>query len=160
MRPKGQSTLFLPLCLGIDTFPWLIDVNSVNSSQTMFGVEKFYLRPHMGDDSYLREWTMHRMLARFSLPYLRTRTVLFKLNNEVRGVYTLMEAPDQDYVFHRSYPGFNWLNHGLWKVKTARRPWSRKERTLLPSHRHWSPSARHYERDVHRRTGSRLFLLA
>ena len=38
---------------------------------------RFYLRNHMSDPSFMREWSMHRMLRRFGLPYLRTRTVRF-----------------------------------------------------------------------------------
>ena len=28
-------------------------------------------RNHMSDTSFMREWSMHRMLRRFGLPYLR-----------------------------------------------------------------------------------------
>lgn len=61
---------------------------------------------------------MHRMLARFGLPHLRTRTVRFFVNDEPVGLYDLLEAPDQDYVFQRSFPDFDPTNYGLYKVKT------------------------------------------
>ena len=66
-------------------------------------MEKFYLRNHFGDPSYVRDWSTHRMLRRFGLPYLRTRTAKLYINGEYTGLYSLMEAPDQDYVFYRSF---------------------------------------------------------
>ena len=103
-RPRGQSTNTVPVCMGIKTFPWIIDVaGGADSRQRLFGMGRFYLRNHLGDASYMREWTMHRMLRRFDLPYLRTRTVKLFINGEYTGLYSLMEAPDQDYVFYRSF---------------------------------------------------------
>jgi len=103
MRPRGQSTMFFPLCLGLDGVPYLIDVASSFSAQRLFGMEMFYLRNHLGDSSFMREWSMHRMLRRFGLPYLRTRTAKLHVNEEYVGTYTLMEAPDQDYIFYRGF---------------------------------------------------------
>ena len=63
-------------CLGYKSFPWLVDVaGGADKTQRLFGMEKFYLRNHLGDQSHMRDWSMHRMLRRFGLPYLRTRTV-------------------------------------------------------------------------------------
>ena len=128
MRPRGQSTLATPFCMGYKTIPWLIDITGgADKTQRLFGMEKFYLRNHYDDPSYLREWTMHRMLRRFGLPYLRTRTVKLFINDEYTGLYLLMEAPDQDYVFYRNFgvenknaastkPPFA-AGHAMYKVK-------------------------------------------
>ena len=82
-------------------------------------MEKFYLRNHFGDASYMRDWSMHRMLRRFGLPYLRTRTAKLYINGDYTGLYSLMEAPDQDYVFYRSF-GVDTRapNHAMYEVKT------------------------------------------
>ena len=77
-----------------------------------------YLRHHMSDASYMRDWSMHRMLARFDLPYLRTRHVRFFINGVAKGLYAFMEAPDQDYVFQRSFPKYNKANFSLFKFKS------------------------------------------
>ena len=66
-------------------------------------MEEFYLRNHHLDHSFMREWAMHRMLRRFELPYLRTRTAKLYINGDYNGTYSLMEAPDQDYVFYRNF---------------------------------------------------------
>jgi hypothetical protein len=58
------------------------------------------------------------MLARFGLPHLRIRTVRLFLGDEYQGLYDLLEAPDQDYVHQRSFPGFDPASYGLYKVKT------------------------------------------
>lgn len=118
IRPRGQSTLYLSTCFGMTAIPFLIDLTSSDPTQTLYGVEKLYLRNNMGDNSYLREWATHRMLARFGLPHLRTRTVRFYINDKYMGLYTMMEAVDQKYVFHRSFPNFDVENYALYKVKT------------------------------------------
>jgi len=104
IRPKGQSTMAFPACLSMDAYPFVLDFDTTNASQTLFGIERAYMRTHMSDPSFMREWSMHRMLQRFGLPYLRTRTVRLFINDAYRGTYTMMEAPDQDYVFARSFP--------------------------------------------------------
>jgi hypothetical protein len=98
MRPRGQSTLAIGTCLGIDGIPFLLDFTSQDNSQRLFGVEKMYLRHHMSDPSFTREWSFHRLLARSGLPYLRTRTVVLYINGDKAGVYEAMEAPDQECV--------------------------------------------------------------
>ena len=117
IRPKGQSTLAFGTCLD-SSIPYGIDWDHTDPDQTLFGVQRSYMRTSFSDPSYIREWTMHRMLARFDLPHLRTRTVRFFLNGDFVGLYTLIEAPDQDYVFQRSFPDFNPEIYGLYKVKT------------------------------------------
>ena len=73
----------------------------------------------MYDGSYMRDWFMHRALARFGLPYLRTRHVRLFINGEKVGIYALMESMVQDYVFARSYPSYDPGNYGLFKMKTS-----------------------------------------
>ena len=72
----------------------------------------------MSDLSYSREWTMHRMLARSGLPHLRTRTVRLYINDDYIGLYEAMEAPDQEYVFARSFPSYDKDDFALFKIKT------------------------------------------
>mmetsp|Transcript_45226 Transcript_45226/g.110175 ORF Transcript_45226/g.110175 Transcript_45226/m.110175 type:complete len:983 (+) Transcript_45226:54-3002(+) len=117
MRPKGQSTLAYGTCMD-RSIPYSIDFDTTDADQTLFGVQRAYLRTHFGDSSFAREWVNHRALARFGLPYLRTRTVRFFVNENVVGLYDLLEAPDQDYVFQRSFPSFDPSSYALYKVKT------------------------------------------
>lgn len=119
IRPKGQSTLYIPICLGTDTTPFQLDFADTNSSQTLFGVEKIYLRHHMGDYSYLRDYAYNRMLAMYGLPHLRTRKVVFYINGQKFGYYNLMEATDQEYVFARSFPKYNPDAFALYKMKSV-----------------------------------------
>jgi len=116
-RPKGQSTLYLGTCTD-KSVPYSIDFDYHNASQTLFGVQRAYLRTHIGDPSFAREWAQHRMLARFGLPHLRTRKVRFFVNDDYVGLYDLLEAPDQDYVFQRSFPNFDPEYYALYKIKT------------------------------------------
>jgi len=117
IRPKGQSTLVFGTYMN-RSIPDSIDWDHGDSNQTLFGVEQSYLRTHFSDWSFVREWSMHRMLARFGLPHLRTWTVQFFVNDERVGLYDPLEAPDHDCVFQRSFPDFDPTNYGLYKVKT------------------------------------------
>ena len=66
----------------------------------------------------MREWSMHRMLARFGLAHLRTRHAQFFINGKLQGLYSFVEAPAQKYVFQRSFPKFDPSNYSLYKFKT------------------------------------------
>ena len=90
MRTRGQSTLFYPVCMGNEAVPFKLDFASVNSSQTLYGVESAYLRTHLNDESKMKEWVAHRMLANFGLPHVRTRHVRFHVNDDLLGFYTFM----------------------------------------------------------------------
>jgi len=121
IRPRGQSSLALPTCMNFTNIPFKIDFSSSDGTQTLYGTESIYLRNHFSDASSHRDWAVHRMLARFGLPHLRTRTARFYINDQFMGIYTVMEAIDQPYVFHRSFPDFDSSNHALYKAKTASR---------------------------------------
>ena len=121
MRTRGQSTLFYPICMGnTKAAPFKLDFASANSSQTLYGVETAYLRTHLSDESKMREWVIHRMLANFGLPHARTRHVRFYVNDVLLGFYNFMEAIDQEYVTARSFgfDSFDQHNNALYKVKT------------------------------------------
>ena len=119
MRPRGQSSLFIAICMNEEAIPFKLDFQSVNATQTLFGMETAYLRTHLGDESHMQEFIMHRMLARFGLPHLRTRHVRFHVNGEQLGFYTFMEAPDQEYVMSRNFDyTFNKDQSALYKVKS------------------------------------------
>ena len=100
------------------SIPYSIDFDHTNATQTLFGVQRGYLRTHVGDYSFVREWAQHRMLARFGLPYLRTRKVRFFMNGIYVGFYDFLESPDQDYVFYRNFPTLDPASYGLYKIKT------------------------------------------
>jgi len=117
IRPKGAFSLIVTSCMLQDTIPFLIDFGKNNPS--FFGMNKIYLRNFKADKSYIREWTLHRMLARFGLPYLRTRTVRFYINGDLIGLYEFMEAIDQEYVFQRSFPDHDPEQYALYKVKAT-----------------------------------------
>jgi hypothetical protein len=115
IRPKGQSSLFIAICVRTKAFPFQVELAENDS---LFGVGRFYLRNHIADFSYTRDYAYNRMLARFGLPHMRARKVRVHINGNTHGYYTLVEAPDQDYVFHRSFPDFDPQRYALFKVKS------------------------------------------
>ena len=105
--------------MDLPNIPFKLDFNRYNGSQTLFGMESAYLRNGALDSSAgLREWSVHRMLQRFGLPYMRNRFVMLYINGQLIGLYTIMEAPDQEYVFARSFPDYDPADHYLYKFKT------------------------------------------
>ena len=117
IRPKGQTSLYIAQCIATDTIPFQIDMDETDPTQTLFGVQRFYLRTHLGDYSYMRDWSYNRMLARFGLPHLRARSVQLIINENVVGpIYTLVEAPDQEYVFSRNFPNYAPESFALYKI--------------------------------------------
>lgn len=115
--PRVNGLLVLGVCLESPVIPFVLDFTSDLPSQTLFGVEKLYLRNHMQDYSYMREWVAQRMLARFGLPHLRARMVNLYINEQKIGLYTAMEAVEQEYVFYRNFPQMDFDNFALYKVK-------------------------------------------
>jgi CotH kinase protein len=101
--------------MGTTTVPFQIEFNS---SEALFGVEKMYLRNHLLDPTYMRDWATNRMLARFGLPYLRARMIRLYINQDYIGFYTAVEAVDQEYVFARSFPNYDPSNYAMYKWKT------------------------------------------
>jgi CotH kinase protein len=94
--------------------PFQIEFNPL---EPLYGVEKMYLRNHFLDSTFLRDWSMNRMLARFGLPHLRTRKLRFYINGDYIGFYDAVEAIEQEYVFARSFPEYNPFNYSLYKKK-------------------------------------------
>lgn len=66
----------------------------------------------------MRDYAYHRMLARFGLPHLRSRMAHLYINDNLIGLYTVLEAPDQEYVFARAFPQYNPESYALYKVKS------------------------------------------
>lgn len=93
IRTKGASTLTKVACFGFQNVPF-----SLKFDTPFLGMERVYLRSHLNDASYMREYASHLLLKRFGLPYLRCRPALLYINGAFIGFYTLMEAPNQDYV--------------------------------------------------------------
>eukprot|EP00581_Thalassiosira_minuscula_P031820 CAMPEP_0183768422 /NCGR_PEP_ID=MMETSP0739-20130205/16733_1 /TAXON_ID=385413 /ORGANISM="Thalassiosira miniscula, Strain CCMP1093" /LENGTH=874 /DNA_ID=CAMNT_0026007653 /DNA_START=27 /DNA_END=2648 /DNA_ORIENTATION=- len=113
IRTKGQSTLMITACLGFKNVPFQIEFDT-----SFMGMEIVYLRNHLGDASYMRDYASHLMLKRFGLPYLRSRPARLYMNGEYVGFYTLLEAPVQGYVMQRSFGVFEAEQTSLYKVKT------------------------------------------
>ena len=97
IRTKGQYSLIITACLKLSNVPFQIEFDT-----PFYGMEVAYLRNHMGDGSYMRDYASHVLLKEFGLPYLRCRHVRLFLNGEYVGFYTLMEAPTHAYVMQVS----------------------------------------------------------
>jgi len=55
------------------------------------------------------------------------------INDRLIGLYNLMEAPDQEYVFARNFPKYDPLNYYLYKFKTMAANKCQFEESMLQS---------------------------
>lgn len=115
IRTKGQLTLTIPACMGVANLPFSL---KFDEDESLYGMSKVTLRNHFDDPSYLREYTIHRLNARFGLPFHRTRHVRLYINEEYVGFYVLMEPHDKAYTMQRSFGPFDSNQAGLFKMKT------------------------------------------
>jgi len=117
IRARGGESIYLSECLGdASPLPFRLDFDDTDQTQTLYGIQRLYLRPPIQDPSYMREWVYPRMLARFGLPHARTRMVHFYINDNLEGFYTLMEQPEEEYVFARSFSNYDPSNFAFFQV--------------------------------------------
>jgi len=145
IRTKGQSTLMITACLGLQNVPFQIEFD-----KPFMGMEVMYLRNHMGDMSYMRDYASHFMLRRFGLPYLRSRPVRLYMNGEYVGFYTLMEAPAQGYVMQRSFGVFQPQDTALYKIKTQVAQCPVTDPVAIASKSEEPPNPYYFDRGNHR----------
>lgn len=145
IRTKGQSTLMITACLGLRNVPFQIEFD-----KPFMGMEVVYLRNHMGDMSYMRDYSSHFMLRRFGLPYLRCRPARLYMNGEYVGFYTLMEAPAQGYVMQRSFGVFLPEDTALYKIKTQVAQCPVTDPAVIASRSDEPPNPYYFERGNHR----------
>jgi CotH kinase protein len=112
LAPKSDP--FFAGCAADMTVPFQLEFDALAS---LFGVERMYLRNHVLDATFMRDWSMNRMLARFGLPHWRTRKLRFFINGDYIGFYDAVEAVDQEYVFARNFAEYNPFNYSLYKRK-------------------------------------------
>ena len=116
IRTRGQEAISMAACMGAP-LPFRLDLDATNETQTLFGVQRLYLRSSLYDPSHMREWVYPRMLARFGLPHVRSRMVNFYINDVLQGAaYTLMEIPEEEYVFARNFPDYDPSNFALFQT--------------------------------------------
>jgi len=60
IRTKGQSSLWMAACVGTETFPFQVNIGVKGGNETLFGMERIYLRSHIGDFSYMRDYAYNR----------------------------------------------------------------------------------------------------
>lgn len=135
----------LTACYGLPNVPFQIEFDT-----PFMGMEIVYLRNHLGDPSYMRDYASHFMLRRFGLPYLRSRPVRLFMNGEYVGFYTLMEAPVQGYVMQRSFGVFQPEDTALYKVKTQVAQCPITDPAVIAAKSDEEPNPYYFERGDHR----------
>lgn len=145
IRTKGQSTLMMTACFGLPNVPFQLEFDT-----PFMGMEIAYLRNHLGDPSYMRDYASHYMLRRFGLPFLRSRPVRLFMNGEYVGFYTLLEAPVQGYVMQRSFGVFQPEDTALYKVKSQIAQCPITDPALIATKSDEPPNPYYFERGDHR----------
>ena len=95
VRLKGASGSFQPITSKSN---FKIDFNRYVEGQEFHGVEQFTVNNNVVDCSYLRETMGYRVFAAAGMPPTRTSYVWVTLNGNAKGLYTLLETPDDDWL--------------------------------------------------------------
>ncbi len=95
VRLKGASGSFQPISSKAN---FKIDMNRVVEGQEFFGLEQLTVNNNVVDCSFLRETMGYRAFAAAGMPRTRTAYVWVTVNGNDKGLYTLLETPDDAWL--------------------------------------------------------------
>ena len=98
IRTKGNSSLESVANSGGERFSFNIDVNEYVSGQRLLGMKKFVLNNMYNDPSYMREYIAYELFDEMGLATPRHSYVNVYVNNELKGLYLLVEFVNEDFI--------------------------------------------------------------
>lgn len=98
IRTKGNSSLSSIVRSGGERFSFNIDVNEYVDGQKLLGMKKFVLNNMFNDPSYMREYIAYDLLDEMGVATPQHSYVNVYVNNELKGLYLLVEFVNGDFV--------------------------------------------------------------
>jgi spore coat protein CotH len=98
IRTKGNSSLNSVARSGGERFSFNIDVNEYVDGQKLLGMKKFVLNNMFNDPSYMREYIAYDLLDEMGVATPQHSYVNVYVNNELKGLYLLVEFVNGDFV--------------------------------------------------------------
>ncbi len=102
-RTKGNSTLsqvanYSSNQAGYSRFSFKLDTNEYVSGQKMLNMKKLNFNNNLKDPTYMRETISYEVMRNLGLPAPRTSFVKLYINDELHGLYTMVEAVDGEFL--------------------------------------------------------------
>ncbi|MEW5801387.1 MAG: CotH kinase family protein [bacterium] len=99
VRTKGQSSLMsVAGNPNSNRYSFKIDMNHYVKGQDLRGIEKLCLNNGFSDPTFMREYLSYDLMRAMDLPTPRTAFIDLSINNEHLGLYTAVEAVDDEFV--------------------------------------------------------------
>jgi len=98
IRAKGGSSLRSLSRSATERFSFKVDVNEYVDGQRLLGKKKFVLNNFFNDPSYMREVITYDLMAEMGVPSSQSAYVNVYINNELLGLYLLVEVLDSEYL--------------------------------------------------------------
>ena len=102
-RTKGNSTLsnvasYSASQAGYTRFSFKVDTNEYVSGQKLLNMKKLNFNNNLNDPSYMRETISYDVMRNLGVPAPRTSFVKLYINDELHGLYTMVEAVNGDFL--------------------------------------------------------------
>ena len=99
IRTKGNSSLnAVASDPNSDRYSFKIDINEYVDDQKLLNLKKFTLHNNFKDPSYMREYLSYKYMNQMGLPTPRNSYVNLYFNNELHGLYLMVEAIDGEFL--------------------------------------------------------------
>lgn len=98
IRTKGNSSLTAVANSNSDRYSFKIDINEYVDGQKFFGLKKFTLQNSYNDPSYMREKIAYQLFEEMGVPAPDNSYVNVYINNELFGLYLMVEAIDGEFI--------------------------------------------------------------
>ena len=97
-RAKGNSSLEAVASMGSERYSFKVDMNEYVDGQKLLGLKKFVLNNSYNDPSYMREYIAYDLMDEVGVPAPRRAYVNLYINNELHGLYLMVEAVDGEFL--------------------------------------------------------------
>ena len=98
IRTKGNSSLTAVAQSGGVRYSFKVDVNEYVDGQKLLGLKKFTLHNSYKDPTYMREYLAYQLMEFMDVPAPKTAFVNLYINNELHGLYLMVEAIDGEFL--------------------------------------------------------------
>jgi spore coat protein CotH len=98
IRTKGGSSLRSVAESDSERYSFKIDINKYVDGQKFFGLKKFTLQNSFNDPSFMRETIAYDLLDELGVPTPQHSYVNVYINNELLGLYLMVEAVDGEFI--------------------------------------------------------------
>ncbi|WBW99076.1 CotH kinase family protein [Oceanirhabdus sp. W0125-5] len=98
IRTKGNSSLGQVVSSGSERYSFKISFDEYDKGQDFYGLNQLILNNNFGDPSYLREYLSYYIFREMGLPAPRTSYAEVYINDELKGLYLVVEPVDEAFV--------------------------------------------------------------